>query len=668
MDIKLKKFSHSILIKFLLFIVIVASFTFVISPLLGIGGNDYQVLEVLSDDSYFDSYRFDRNFYYKLNDIKNIIVNAQLRVAIENGDTITNEKIKERLLERIKDEKILKEDYSILKSKYFDEISKIKDEIKKEEIEQSLKESQRYKIEGINYYVLNKDIEVTNVEKFKKKDFISNDFHILLTDGKIIVEPEIVNENSYPFSHYVNTLEEIGDEIYLTIPNEKINEGISNWKSDRSNAEVLIKKLLISFVAGLIAFIWLIIVTGRDGESKKNNLNFIDKLYVDINIMVIIGLLSLLVFTFEVISKTTLNIDTDMYYYYITGFISSLGLILVLSLVRQLKNKTFIKNTISYFIIAKIFYLIKRILIKISNLFKKVLNIKAFGYKIINIQKLNDIKNGAKKIKEGNLDYKINIDDKGILKELSEDINMIAQGLKKAVFNEVKSQRMKTELITNVSHDIRTPLTSIITYVDLIKSEDSKEKQNEYIEIIDRKSQRLKTLADDLFEVSKVSSGNIKFEKEKIDLVSLINQGLGEFENKIEKSKLDFKINFEDEKKIYINADGKLLWRAIENLFSNIFKYALEGSRVYIDVIEINNIIKIIFKNISKYELNISEEELMQRFTRGDKSRSSEGSGLGLSIAKSLVEVQDGKFEVKIDGDLFKVNLEVEKWNNDRVD
>ena len=216
---------------------------------------------------------------------------------------------------------------------------------------------------------------------------------------------------------------------------------------------------------------------------------------------------------------------------------------------------------------------------------------------------------------------------------------------------------MKTELITNVSHDIKTPLTSIINYVDLLKTENIKnEKAKEYIEILEGKSQRLKKLIEDLVEVSKASSGNLKLNIEKINLVELIKQTTGEFEDKFKEKNLIIETNMLDNN-IYINADNRYMYRVIENIFSNISKYALEGSRVYIDVNKNKDQAKIEIKNISKEKLNISADELMQRFVRGDKSRTTEGSGLGLSISKSLVELQNGKFNIIIDGDLFKVEI-----------
>ncbi len=241
-------------------------------------------------------------------------------------------------------------------------------------------------------------------------------------------------------------------------------------------------------------------------------------------------------------------------------------------------------------------------------------------------------------------------------------LNNISNGFENAIQDRMKSERMKIELITNVSHDIKTPLTSIINYVDLLKKENiNNEQAKEYIEILDSKSQRLKKLTEDLVEASKVSTGNISLNLEKINVVELVKQATGEFEDKFKKRGLETIINA-DKNEVDIMADSRYMYRIIENLFSNVSKYALENSRVYIDIKQskednlANNVI-IEVKNISKDKLNISAEELMQRFVRGDKSRTTEGSGLGISIAQNLTELQKGKFELKLDGDLFKVKI-----------
>ena len=269
------------------------------------------------------------------------------------------------------------------------------------------------------------------------------------------------------------------------------------------------------------------------------------------------------------------------------------------------------------------------------------------------------IKNALKDIYEGKSnDVHLNESElKGALKEMAIYVNDIASGFSNAINESLKSERLKTELITNVSHDIKTPLTSIINYVDLLKKENIQdEKVKEYIDILDKKSQRLKKLTEDLVEASKVSSGNVKLNLENININELFNQTIGEFKDRFEEKNLIIETTIPNDN-IKINADSRYLYRIIENLFSNITKYALEGSRVYIDIIEKEKIIDISIKNISKDKLNISSDELMQRFVRGDKSRYTEGSGLGLSIAKSLTELQGGTFDIIIDGDLFKVHI-----------
>ncbi len=275
------------------------------------------------------------------------------------------------------------------------------------------------------------------------------------------------------------------------------------------------------------------------------------------------------------------------------------------------------------------------------------------------ISDYDKIQTKLKEMYEGNNQTQLNEEE--FIPEFHQSVsylNDISNGLENAIQDRMKSERLKTELITNVSHDIKTPLTSIINYVDLIKQENiQNEKVNEYIGILDNKSQRLKKLIEDLVEASKVSTGNVKLNLEKINIVELINQAVGEFEDKFNLKGLDIVID-SNENEIYIIADSRYMYRIIENLFSNISKYALENSRVYIDLVKENGKVYIKMKNISKEKLNIPAEELMQRFVRGDKSRTTEGSGLGISIAQNLTEIQNGKFNLIVDGDLFKVELE----------
>lgn len=296
----------------------------------------------------------------------------------------------------------------------------------------------------------------------------------------------------------------------------------------------------------------------------------------------------------------------------------------------------------------------------IINIFGTILVIKYITAFFIDI---NKIKTTTDNIVKGTYNNKLKIKNSSILKELADNIMNIEDGLDNAITNAVKSERMKSELITNVSHDLKTPLTSIINYVDLLDKDNvSEEKKKEYLGILKERSERLKVLIEDLFEASKAASGNLEMHMENLDPVALLRQTLGEFEDRITNSNLYFIKNVPDYKLI-IYADGRRTFRVFQNLISNILKYSLNGTRVYIDVEDKDKFVSITFKNISKYPLNFTEEEILERFKRGDSSRTTEGSGLGLAIAKNLVELQKGTFHLKFDGDLFKVIILLKKEN-----
>lgn len=263
----------------------------------------------------------------------------------------------------------------------------------------------------------------------------------------------------------------------------------------------------------------------------------------------------------------------------------------------------------------------------------------------------------AKRMGKGDLDTKV--DDKyliGAFKSFAGDLNDLAGVAVVAAQKQLKSERMKTELITNVSHDIKTPLTSIINYVDLLQKPHTPEEEKTYLEVLNRQSQRLKKLIEDLMEMSKASTGNLTADITKLDAVESVNQALGEFADKLEKAQLT-PVFRHPEESVAMMADGRLAWRVLSNLLSNTVKYALPGTRVYIDVMAVEGKVIISLKNISRDELNVDADELMERFVRGDDSRNTEGSGLGLNIAKTLMELQKGQLQLLVDGDLFKVTL-----------
>ena len=264
---------------------------------------------------------------------------------------------------------------------------------------------------------------------------------------------------------------------------------------------------------------------------------------------------------------------------------------------------------------------------------------------------------GAKAMAKGNLHEKVPTKYLiGAFRGFAEELNALADAAMLAARNQTKSERMKTELITNVSHDIKTPLTSLINYVDLLQSPHTEEEGQQYLEVLARQSQRMKKLIDDLMEMSKASSGNMQVDIAPLDASETITQALGEFSDKLTAARLTPLFN-PPEVPVMIAADGRLTWRVMSNLLSNTVKYAMPGTRVYVDLIPLVNYTQISLKNISAEPLNVSAEELTERFVRGDASRNTEGSGLGLNIAKSLMDLQKGSLELLVDGDLFKVTL-----------
>lgn len=351
------------------------------------------------------------------------------------------------------------------------------------------------------------------------------------------------------------------------------------------------------------------------------------------------------------------------------------------------------KNSIIIRIISYIYYSIKKILYKIyyfligKTLFNKILLLfltfiifmilifvisigRRFAifaififmissYLILSkvIKDYSKIESSLNEIVKGNFNIKVN-DEKTIFPQMSKNINRLGTSLQIALEKELKSERMKTELITNVSHDLKTPLTSIINYSDLATKEGISDVElKKYLRTINEKSLKLKNLIDNLFEMAKVTTNNIELNKMKIDLVQMMEQSIGEWVDELESKNIEIVMNT-SKNSIICNLDGEQTYRIFDNIFSNLSKYTQENTRVYIDLIQDFTKTIITIKNISKYSLNISVEELKERFTRGDASRNTEGSGLGLAIATSLTELQGGKFNLEIDGDLFKVVIE----------
>lgn len=281
-----------------------------------------------------------------------------------------------------------------------------------------------------------------------------------------------------------------------------------------------------------------------------------------------------------------------------------------------------------------------------------VMMMKRFGY-------LNVLMQETEAMAMGQLNQPVPVSGNSPLANHARQLNRLKEGVRLSMTEQAKSERLKTELITNVSHDLRTPLTSIITYTDLLKAPDlSDEDRLSYAAILDRKSQRLKTLIEDLFEVSKMASGNMELQRSKLDVAQLLQQALAEHAEDISQSGLDFRVSL-PERPIQVYADGQKWWRVLDNLILNAIKYALPGTRVYVTLEEMDGQAQFIIKNITRYELGENPDELFERFKRGDASRQTEGSGLGLAIAQSIVELHGGTMKIEVDGDLFKVTVTI---------
>jgi signal transduction histidine kinase len=694
LDIKLKKYSHSIITKIVIFIIAIICFTGVVKSFVEVEiVNDGDFSSVVEDD-YFQSRAYVQESENLIGNLQILLEEYKNEEYILSGGTIDEDEwrsVEENLFSDYQShsrsynpELSKKKNYETFKKEYADEISQEKDKMSKDDLKEfHLLMQNLEEYEAPLFYASNGTNVFTNTTMTDKKQFETYPAYMIFENYKQEIIPKETKENEhlYRIIEHIDGLDPENTVVYVAFTEEFLDQKIKEWQENKAIATKNLYRI-VGFLTGFIlSFVYLILVIGRKSfKDQELHLYGADKIYNDINIVICIILFPLWVVlvddVFENINKMIIPITVP---------ISIVGFALVLSLVKHIKNRTLIKHTLIYKMIYKLVKFVgdvyksgsvgvKTVLIVIGYpilvaltffMFPVTIGIAAwFAFK--KIKSFKALQEGVETIKDGNLHHRIEMSGKGEFGRLASNINSITDGLKKAVDSELKSERLKAELITNVSHDIRTPLTSIITYVDLLKNEKDSSKTEEYIEVLDKKSKRLKILTDDLFEAAKASSGNTPVNFEKIDIVSLITQGLGEVNDKIEANALDFKMNHPKDK-LYVTADGKLLWRSIENLLSNIFKYALEGSRVYIDIEDLGNEVLLTFKNMSANELNISADELMERFKRGDESRTSQGSGLGLSIAKNLVEIQKGKFNIQIDGDLFKANIHLPKhtFSND---
>ena len=509
------------------------------------------------------------------------------------------------------------------------------------------------------------------------------------------------------WNHTIDQSFDTKDFVFAVSVDTKFS--VADSMADEAENYETYSKLMFPMLAGaifgsvlwLIGMVWLTVTAGRKPKDEEIHLNGFDRWYTEIAAGAVIGIwLAGTIISGTLIANSSLGYSHAVVTVIVTCLICGTYtmawfLIGYLSLVRRIKAGTLWKNSlirkvlkwigkcsgklsdfarafsrntaekIKVLLVGGAFLFLQFLIIGCgftgAGVFLIILLIVDAAAVIFIIRKadgLDLIMDGLKKISDGELQYKIKTDTlTGKQKVMAEYINNIGSGLDAAVENSLKKERMQTELITNVSHDLKTPLTSIINYVDLMKRENPTDpKIQEYLRILDEKSQRLKVLTEDVVEASKASTGNIKLEMNDIDFVEMVQQVIGEFEEKFQEKNLTMMVHFTDEPSI-IYADGQRMWRVLENVFGNVVKYAMEGTRVYAEISNRNKKVTFSLKNISAQPLNISADELTERFIRGDVARNTEGSGLGLSIAKSLTELQGGEFKLYLDGDLFKVMI-----------
>lgn len=590
-------------------------------------------------------------------------------------------------------------------------------EIDSELINQSIEQEidNLYYLDQINYCInLNGKI-LSNCGVTNPMDLTNNEFYMLVTNEKGNVE-RLSNSHRYYYSPLLeNDYYKITDQsltIATSVKPTIVNECRELWEKQREMVYQTIGSIFVFLLLGIISYIYLIIVCGKDKNGETKTL-FIDKVWIEIQVILLFAI------TFGGGAAWFVLMDEYFSGHFeldfinncvavISAIVSATVLFFTLSIFRNIKAKKFLERSIIFRIISWLWRIFVRVIKWIYRKTRDVLKtlfsalylktgiiiigllliytalvgicgilVPESGFALImgilffcvasylvarRSTELDEIKKGAKEIREGNLSYKIPEMKSEDMKLFATDINEIGKGLDESVAEKLKAERLKTELITNVSHDIKTPLTSIISYTELLSNvPDLPEEAKDYAKIIANKSERLKVLTQDLFEISKVQSGNDNVVLEKLDISLLIDQALAEHDNEIKESQIPFCVNLA--KELYIMADGRKMSRVISNLVSNILKYSMKNTRAFISAFEKGNEIIVEFKNISAYPMEFDVNEIMGRFVRGDKSRTSEGNGLGLAIVKSFVEVCDGKFDIVVDGDMFKAIITFEKLN-----
>lgn len=656
----MKKVFYSIYTKILIFILCVVSFTAAFNT----GINGLKIWNDLKSEVYYFEESFDKSYF-----LSNVINNVSLELYNVTSTYINNNSydIKGYL-------------DSNIDNNFFD------------------------------YCIIIDDQKFTNMEENKTNHQFY--YHLKTNSNKKITSE--MNPEIRRFAVFVSDFKNKNVDIYVGLTQQYINTCEEIWNEQRVFVNDIIGKVASLVLAGIILFGYLMIVTGKDAQGNLVNYA-IDRLYIELKVffmMVVTGLVTLVLMALiHRYTRGYLSFDVIHLYTIIGGFIVFSTLLEgILSFIRNIKAKTIVSKsiilslmvlilkwmkglftigfsftsdilkqmttfiwnymTISVLIVLFVFTAVIGLLGACATesiifiLIGLVLFVVLGYFVMMYLNNLYEIKIGVEKIKSGDINHKIKTLTFKDLDHLKDGINDMSNGIQESIEQALKAERLKTELITNVSHDLKTPLTSIINYTKLLSQiENLSEEAKDYIAIIDKKSERLKTLTQDLFDISKVQSGNEQIILEKLNVETLITQSLAEYETELEK----FTIITNIKEDLYIQSDGRKMSRVFSNLLMNISKYSMSNTRVFIQAYERDNFVIIEMKNISSYPLDFNPDEIMQRFKRGDESRTDEGHGLGLAIVKSYVEATGGIFEIVLDGDMFKAIIKYIKIKNSYV-
>lgn len=712
MDTKSKSFRYSLVAKVLAILLILVSYAGVFRAVIFYALHH----DVLSAETYYDSNSYKEQFQSYIRDVVGCTRVDRLKARTDSGaESDANSKTESEVNSGAESEvnsgtesgtKPDMESAGESKNDYLAQQNKLEDAmIKQRELDRSVNFKYAVINTATNKYETNMALTGDTILESAEKLLANKSWiYYSAADNKFDYNNLLVREYlAESFFDYLGS--ELGNGpivIYAAIqdelvPGDAFYDIMRDFVSSEQQMQEIIYPGAAAVLIGILCFIYLASVAGRKQKEGPIEPALIDWFYTDIHTLIA----ALIILASVVTADGIINsIGSTKYQIMCIFIISSLDLMVLLcyslSMIRHIKRKTLFRHTLTYNLWKVVRRLFSDFLGQIfrQRAFKPVIILLILGYGWLNtifaitaarngvsplaflfivginigmiyytskaLKSLMTIMKWVNEMSKGNLEVDLEADRMSrSLVPFANDIGCLQTGLKEAVKEAVKGERLKTELITNVSHDLKTPLTSIINYVDLLKKEKiDNETVNEYVDILDEKSARLKKLIDDLLEASKAASGNMNINFGDIDLCQLCEQSAAEFTDKAEKAGLDIRMKLSD-KPTVVRGDGALMWRIMDNLLSNAVKYSQKNSRVYVSIEEMDGYGTITVKNISEAPLDISADQLMERFVRGDKSRTTEGSGLGLSIAESLAEAQHGRLELNVDGDLFKVIVKI---------